>query len=38
MDVPQVRKHKIYLQRRDGEGGGTVPNPIFSREVDNFIR
>src|SRR5918996_6345353 len=35
--VPQVRKHKIYLQRRDSEGGGTLPHSILGRKVDNFV-
>ena len=37
MVVPQVRKHKIYLQARDSEGGGTLLNSILGRKVDNFI-
>jgi hypothetical protein len=35
--VPQVRKHKIYLQCRDSEGGGTLPHSILKGKVDNFI-
>jgi hypothetical protein len=38
MVVPQVGKHKVYLQGRDGEGGGTLLNAILGRKVDNFIR
>jgi hypothetical protein len=37
MVVPQVRKDKIYLQARDGEGGATLLNPSLRRKVDNFV-